>query len=157
MVAREYVPNEKLCQLSQNLNDMVGVIKKYDPSNQTHIWLVHNGDSQGFMPSVVLEPYKPVQAAEATDLMDFNDESHNQSSLENKRNSLNLLLRPIVEEYCIAIFDFRAISDNMIDLVDGNIYQVHEKQDKKGNKDWWLVESDNNIGYVPRTYVKLLD
>jgi hypothetical protein len=70
---------------------------------------------------------------------------------------LNLLLRPIVEEYCIAIFDFRAISDNMIDLVDGNIYQVHEKQDKKGNKDWWLVESDNNIGYVPRTYVKLLD
>ena len=46
---------------------------------------------------------------------------------------------------------------NMIDLIDGDIYQVLEKHDKQGNVDWWLVESNENIGYVPRTYLKILD
>lgn len=112
-----------------------------------------NVESQGFIPSAVLEPYKPLHAT-ATDLIDFKEE---EETLEAKRNSLNVPLRPIVEEYCIAVFDFKAISDNMMDLIDGDIYQVLEKHDKKGNPDWWLVESNKSIGYVPRTYVKLLD
>lgn len=117
------------------------------------VLFIYNIESQGFIPSAVLELYKPLQAT-AADLIDFKEE---EETLEAKRNSLNVSLKPLVEEYCIAVFDFEAISDNMMDLVDGDIYQVLEKQDKKGNSDWWLVESNKNVGYVPRTYVKLLD
>ena len=46
----------------------------------------------------------------------------------------------------------------MIDLVEGKIYKLREKCDKKGDSSWWLVESsDDKIGYVPSNYVKLLD
>lgn len=46
---------------------------------------------------------------------------------------------------------------NMIDMNEGDIYQVLEEHDKQGNGEWWLVESNNKIGYVPKSYIKLLD
>ncbi len=47
---------------------------------------------------------------------------------------------------------------NMLNLKDGEVYQVVEKQDKHGNSDWWMVKSTNaSYGYVPRTHVKLLE
>lgn len=46
----------------------------------------------------------------------------------------------------------------MIDLVEGKIYKLKEKCDKRGDGEWWLLEShENKIGYVPQSYVKLLD
>ena len=46
----------------------------------------------------------------------------------------------------------------MLDLIDGEIYKVIEKCDKKNDPEWWLIENKNNFrGYVPRSYVKLLD
>ena len=58
----------------------------------------------------------------------------------------------------MAIFDFKAVRSNMIGLKNGDIYQVIDKHDQHDNPDWWLVQSDeNNFGYVPRTYIKLLD
>lgn len=164
-VTKEYSANIKLCQLSLNLNDIVGLIKPYDPSNQKHIWMVHNGETKGFIPCDVLEPYiEKTQTIQATqknqqnvqnNLMDFN-ENKNDISLTEKRDSLKVL-KPIIEEYCVVIFDFKAQMPNMISINDGDIVQVLEKHDKQGNSDWWLVESYKNIGYVPKTYVKLLD
>ena len=56
------------------------------------------------------------------------------------------------------MYDFRAVQSNMIDLIEGEIYKVIEKFDKKNNPEWWLVElSELKRGYVPRNYVKLLD
>jgi len=63
----------------------------------------------------------------------------------------------IIFKFCVAIFDFTAVAPNMLSLNLDEIYKVLEKNDKNGNQDWWLVESNNNIGYVPRTYIKLLD
>ena len=45
----------------------------------------------------------------------------------------------------------------MIDMSEGNIYQVLARQDKQGNPDWWLIQSDSNTGYVPKNYIKLLN
>jgi hypothetical protein len=45
----------------------------------------------------------------------------------------------------------------MINLQNGEIYKVIEKFDKKNNPDWWFVEYNGNRGYVPCSYVKLLD
>jgi len=47
---------------------------------------------------------------------------------------------------------------NTLNLQDGELYQVIEKQDKNSNPDWWLVKSTNdNYGYVPRSHVQLLN
>ena len=46
-VFKDYQPDEKLCQLSQQKNDIVGLIKPYDPAGQRHIWLVDNGFERG--------------------------------------------------------------------------------------------------------------
>ncbi len=45
----------------------------------------------------------------------------------------------------------------MINLQNGEIYKVIEKFDKKKNPEWWLVEYNSKRGYVPCSYVKLLD
>jgi hypothetical protein len=34
IVTQKYIANPKLCQLNQNINDFVGVIKDRDPANQ---------------------------------------------------------------------------------------------------------------------------
>ena len=46
---------------------------------------------------------------------------------------------------------------NMIGMSEGDVYQVLEKHDKQDNGEWWLVESNDKVGYVPRSYIKLLD
>ena len=57
------------------------------------------------------------------------------------------------------MYNFKAIAANMINLQNGEIYKVIEKFDKKNNPEWWLVEHEpsKRRGYVPCSYVKLLD
>lgn len=46
----------------------------------------------------------------------------------------------------------------MIDLVEGKLYKVKEDCDSSGNKEWWLIEDNNETtGYVPANFVQLLD
>ncbi len=54
IVSEKFVANEKLCQLSLQINDLVGLIKPYDLNNQTHRWYVDDGRAEGFVPSAVL-------------------------------------------------------------------------------------------------------
>ncbi len=61
-------------------------------------------------------------------------------------------------KFCVALFEFKASHSNMIDLLPEQIYKVVQKQDEKGNKDWWLLEYEGFFkGYAPRAYLKLLD
>ena len=48
VVSQNYVANEKLCQLQQSINDLIGLKIANDPSNQKHVWFVDNGDKEGF-------------------------------------------------------------------------------------------------------------
>jgi hypothetical protein len=126
-VSQSYVANLNLCQLKQNIDDLVGVIKKYDPGKQSHIWFVDNGSQQGFIPEAALTPY-------------YQDN-------EQKNN----------DEFCIALYNFKMLAENMIDLSEGHLYKVIEKCDKKRDAQWWLVQdSKSRLGYVPSNYVKLL-
>jgi len=43
VVTQKYIPNERLCQLGQNIYDLVGVRRTCDPSQNTDIWFVDNG------------------------------------------------------------------------------------------------------------------
>ena len=72
IVAQRYLANEKLCQLNQGINDLVGLVKSYDFNNQTHMWFMDNGETEGFIPAEALIPYK--LHIDNIDLIDLNDE-----------------------------------------------------------------------------------
>ncbi len=72
MVTQIYVANEKFCQLAQGVNDIVGLIKPYDPCQQPHMWFVDNGEKEGFVPSQALTPY--TQHGGNLNLIDLDDE-----------------------------------------------------------------------------------
>lgn len=95
LVNKEYVPNEKLCQLSMQVNDLVGMLKPYDPSGSKQIWMVYNGESKGFMPCNVLVPYEDNMPKNLISLDGI--EPDVLSRLNAKRESLKCL-NPISEE-----------------------------------------------------------
>ena len=74
VVTKKYIANKKLCQINQNINDLVGLIKPYDPANQHHIWFVDNGKSEGFIPREALTPYNEL----FQDLIDLGNDSEEQ-------------------------------------------------------------------------------
>lgn len=65
---------------------------------------------------------------------------------------------PPTPQYCVAMYNLKALTANMIDLVKNQKYRVLEKCDKRGDEQWWLLESTVNglKGYVPKSYVKIL-
>jgi hypothetical protein len=138
-VACEVEANETLCQLGQKENDLVAVVQKRDPSNQQHIWYVDNGHTKGFIPSKVLEPFTQTK----NDLICFDENDFV------KRQ----------DEICVARYNFDATQFNMINLRKDKIYKIIEKKDKKGDEQWWFVESQEtgDKGYIPSNYVKIVE
>ena len=59
---------------------MIGLIKPYDPTKQSHIWFVDNGDAEGFMPAEVLTPYE--KHTDNSDLIELNDDLSSKNRTE---------------------------------------------------------------------------
>ena len=80
VVTQKYVANAKLCQLNQNINDLVGLKIPYDPANQRHIWFVDNGLIEGFMPCSALTLYTEKYPDKNLIEFDNDDSNPNQQS-----------------------------------------------------------------------------
>lgn len=87
VVTQKYIANEKLCRLKTNINDLLGLIKPYDPAQQTHIWFVDNGDVKGFVPASALTPYN--QLYNNSNLIKFEDEENKNKSNRNSQTPHN--------------------------------------------------------------------
>lgn len=180
-MTQKYIANEKLCQLKSNINDLVAMLKPYDPAQQTHIWFVDTGAQRGFMPASALTPYS--QLYNTNNLINLDEEST--AATSSKRNSQNTTKSsnsstsgldeaavasalvdildefpppPPTPQFCIALYDLKAPASNTIDLVRNQKYRVLEKCDKRGDPEWWLVESMANglRGYVPKNYIRIV-
>ncbi|CAF0932116.1 unnamed protein product [Brachionus calyciflorus] len=144
IVTQKYVANLALCQLNQNINDLVGLKKPYNPNGDSNIWFVYNGKTEGFVPSIVLEPYQKYY--NQNNLICFDDENAQESFTSVQE-----------ERYCLAKYSLKANTPNMIDLFEGNIYRILEQSDQRGNSDWWLIESnEHGIGYAPKNYLQII-
>ncbi|RNA21157.1 dynamin-binding -like, partial [Brachionus plicatilis] len=138
MVTQRYIANVNLCQLSQNVNDIVGLKKPKSPSGDSNTWFVYNGKNEGFIPAVVLEPYKKYY--KQNNLICFDD--------ANCSGQMNY----------IAKFSLQGKTSNMINLIQGECYKLLDNKDLSGNCEWWLVEDKNgNIGYAPCNFLQLLN
>lgn len=138
IIKQRYVANLNLCQLTQNINDIVGLVKPYNPAKDPNTWFVYNGKIEGFIPAVVLEPYEKYYNQK--NLICFDEETQN-----DKKN-------------CIAKFPLKAKASNMIDLIQGEHYTIIQGADQSGNSEWLLVQDKNgNIGYAPFNYLQILN
>ena len=63
IVRQTYTPCDVLDLYAQQ-EDIVGVIKRKDPSGQDHRWYVDRGEMKGFLPQAILAPYRSSQSAE---------------------------------------------------------------------------------------------
>ena len=59
-VTENYEGDESECQLSVTANDVLVLLKPYDPIGRDHIWFVFNGETRGFLPSKILKPLNSV-------------------------------------------------------------------------------------------------
>lgn len=57
------------------------------------------------------------------------------------------------------MYEFKAFTPNMIDLVVGQKYRIVEACDKKADASWWLVENVQNghRGYAPHNFLKITE
>lgn len=62
IVRQTYTPCDVLDLYAQQ-EDIVGVIKRKDPSGQDHRWYVDRGEMKGFLPQAILAPYQKQQNA----------------------------------------------------------------------------------------------
>lgn len=138
IVKQRYVANMNLCQLAQNIDDIVGLVKPYNPAKDSSTWFVYNGQIEGFIPAVVLEPYEKYYNQK--NLICFEEEDQN-----DKNN-------------CMAKYPLQAKASNMIDLIQGEHYKIIQRADQSGNSEWWLIQDRNgNIGYAPFNYLQILN
>ncbi|GAB1611131.1 dynamin-binding protein-like isoform X2 [Argonauta hians] len=165
--------------ISVNMNDIVGVIKEQDPMGNKNKWYVDNGAVKGFVPKSVLcqfsmkdeENSKEVPErhiyAEIDDKMSV---ASNRSSCEDWRHvyeqkvetEFDLNLPPLptllaLDELYIAEYPFQSGGPNQVSLFEGQVVTILAKQDMEGNEEWWQVDADGHIGYVPAAYIRKID
>ncbi|KAH9392866.1 hypothetical protein TYRP_005956 [Tyrophagus putrescentiae] len=175
IVRQTYTPCDVLDLYAQQ-EDIVGVIKRKDPSGQDHRWYVDRGEMKGFLPQAILAPYQKQQNASlfqtqhsASDNLlplpsyenvDLLTADHRYDSVPEEEA---LILTPpstqppstTSDAVYHAAYPFKAGDQNQLSLEFGQRVLVKAKCDLQGNGEWWLVRSAlGKEGYVPANYLR---
>ncbi|XP_061472825.1 rho guanine nucleotide exchange factor 37 [Rhineura floridana] len=161
---------EKLYQVTSNISGsknmdltlqrghIVALLHDKDTKGNTNRWLVDTGGPRGYVPSEKLQPYHLVQ----------NEKPRMQmmapgGGVKKMHHSYNLPLTPSPPVHfrtpalqVVAGYPFTARSNHEVSLQAGQPVTVLEPHDKKGCKDWSLVEVNGQRGYVPSSYLVMV-
>ncbi|XP_071426387.1 rho guanine nucleotide exchange factor 37 isoform X3 [Pithys albifrons albifrons] len=158
---------DKLYQVTSNISgskdldltllrgQIVALLQTADTKGNTSRWLVDAGGPRGFVPAAKLQPYCPVQSQQpGMQMLTL------ESDTERRRHSYALpeAPKPQVATFTptfqvVAGFSFTARSPQEVNLQAGQPVVVLEPHDKKGSKEWSLVEVNGQRGYVPSSYL----
>uniref|UniRef100_A0A8B9F6X2 Rho guanine nucleotide exchange factor 37 n=1 Tax=Amazona collaria TaxID=241587 RepID=A0A8B9F6X2_9PSIT len=158
---------DKLYQVTSNISgsrdldltlqrgQVVALLQSVDTKGNTNRWLVDAGGPRGFVPAGKLQPYCPAQSQQpGMQMLTL------ESGTERRRHSYAppAAPRPRVPTFTptsqvVAGFSFAARSPQEVTLQAGQPVVVLEPHDKKGNKEWSLVEVNGQKGYVPSSYL----
>ncbi|XP_064885566.1 rho guanine nucleotide exchange factor 37 isoform X2 [Columba livia] len=149
------VSGSKDLDLTLQRGQIVALLQSMDTKGNTSRWLVDAGGPRGFVPAGKLQPYCPVQSQQPGMQMPAPE-----SSTERRRHSYASpeAPRPQVATFSPAFqvvsgFSFAARSPREVSLQAGQPVVVLEPHDKKGSKEWSLVEVNGQRGYVPSSYL----
>ncbi|XP_061228837.1 rho guanine nucleotide exchange factor 37 isoform X1 [Neopsephotus bourkii] len=158
---------DKLYQVTSNISgsrdldltlqrgQVVALLQSVDTKGNTNRWLVDAGGPRGFVPAGKLQPYCPAQSQQpGMQMLTL------ESGTERRRHShaSPAVPRPQVPTFTptyqvVAGFSFAARSPQEVTLQAGQPVVVLEPHDKKGSKEWSLVEVNGQRGYVPSSYL----
>ncbi|KAM8994159.1 rho guanine nucleotide exchange factor 37 isoform 1-T2 [Ara ararauna] len=158
---------DKLYQVTSNISgsrdldltlqrgQVVALLQSVDTKGNTNRWLVDAGGPRGFVPAGKLQPYCPAQSQQpGMQMLTL------ESGTERRRHSYapSAAPRPRVPTFTptyqvVAGFSFTARIPQEVTLQAGQPVVVLEPHDKKGNKEWSLVEVNGQRGYVPSSYL----
>ncbi|NXJ81136.1 ARH37 factor, partial [Trogon melanurus] len=149
------ISGSKDMDLTLQRGQIVALLQSVDTKGNTSRWLVDAGGPRGFVPAGKLQPYCPVQSQEPGMQMPALE-----SSMERRQHSYASpeAPRPQVAAFTpafqvVAGFSFAARSPHEVSLQAGQPVVVLEPHDKKGSKEWSLVEVNGQRGYVPSSYL----
>ncbi|KAM7101173.1 rho guanine nucleotide exchange factor 37 isoform 2-T2 [Ciconia maguari] len=149
------ISGSKDLDLTLQRGQIVALLQNADTKGNTSRWLVDAGGPRGFVPAGKLQPYCPVQSQQPGMQMPALE-----SSTERRRHSYASpeAPRPQVATFTpafqvVAGFSFAARSPQEVSLQAGQPVVVLEPHDKKGSKEWSLVDVNGQRGYVPSSYL----
>ncbi|KFP22802.1 Rho guanine nucleotide exchange factor 37, partial [Egretta garzetta] len=149
------ISGSKDLDLTLQRGQIVALLQSVDTKGNTSRWLVDAGGPRGFVPAGKLQPYCPVQSQQPGMQMPALE-----NSTERRRYSYAPpeAPRPQVATFTpafqvVAGFSFAARSPQEVSLQAGQPVVVLEPHDKKGSKEWSLVEVNGQRGYVPSSYL----
>uniref|UniRef100_A0A8D0FUB1 Rho guanine nucleotide exchange factor 37 n=1 Tax=Strix occidentalis caurina TaxID=311401 RepID=A0A8D0FUB1_STROC len=132
------ISGSKDLDLTLQRGQIVALLQSVDTKGNTSRWLVDAGGPRGFVPAGKLQPYCPVQSQQPGMQM---------PALESRLSSSFCLSQ------VVAGFSFAARSPQEVSLQAGQPVVVLEPHDKKGSKEWSLVDVNGQRGYVPSSYL----
>uniref|UniRef100_A0A8C0BKZ4 Rho guanine nucleotide exchange factor 37 n=1 Tax=Buteo japonicus TaxID=224669 RepID=A0A8C0BKZ4_9AVES len=132
------ISGSKDLDLTLQRGQIVALLQSADTKGNTSRWLVDAGGPRGFVPAGKLQPYCPVQSQQPGMQM---------PALERLPPSFPCLSQ------VVAGFSFAARSPQEVSLQAGQPVVVLEPHDKKGSKEWSLVDVNGRRGYVPSSYL----
>ncbi|NXN69086.1 ARH37 factor, partial [Himantopus himantopus] len=149
------ISGSKDLDLTLQRGQIVALLQSVDTKGNKSRWLVDAGGPRGFVPAGKLQPYCPVQSQQPGMQMPALE-----SGTERRRHSYALpeAPRPQVATFTpafqvVAGFSFAARSPQEVSLQAGQPVVVLEPHDKKGSKEWSLVDVNGQRGYVPSSYL----
>ncbi|XP_075366163.1 rho guanine nucleotide exchange factor 37 [Mycteria americana] len=149
------ISGSKDLDLTLQRGQIVALLQNVDTKGNTSRWLVDAGGPRGFVPAGKLQPYCLVQSQQPGMQMPALE-----SSTERRRHSYASpeAPRPQVATFTpafqvVAGFSFTARSPQEVSLQAGQPVVVLEPHDKKGSKEWSLVDVNGQRGYVPSSYL----
>uniref|UniRef100_A0A7M4EII7 Rho guanine nucleotide exchange factor 37 n=1 Tax=Crocodylus porosus TaxID=8502 RepID=A0A7M4EII7_CROPO len=139
------ISGSKDLDLTLQRGQIVALLHGMDTKGNTNRWLVDAGGPRGYVPAGKLQPYHPVQSQKHGTFYPL--------SLLFTEGFLSVSSCPV---QVVAGFSFAARSPQEVSLQVGQLVAVLEPHDKKGSKDWSLVEVNGQRGYVPSSYLVMV-
>ncbi|KAI2656734.1 Rho guanine nucleotide exchange factor 37 [Labeo rohita] len=144
--------------LTLNKGELVAVVSEMDTRGDRRRWLVDAGGPRGYVPASKLTRYHQM-TVEPPKSPHLNVTPSGPGPRRHSYTPGALPLPTTMTTPCFQVYagyDFTARSAHELSLRAGEPVRVVEPHDKRGNKEWSLVEARGQRGYVPSNYLTVL-
>ncbi|XP_051505864.1 rho guanine nucleotide exchange factor 37-like [Myxocyprinus asiaticus] len=144
--------------LTLSKGELVAVVSEMDTRGERRRWLVDAGGPRGYVPASKLTRYHQVTVdlppSPHLNVTPTGPGPRRHSYTPGAQPLLTIMTTPCFQVY--AGYDFTARSSHELSLRAGEPVRVVEPHDKRGSKEWSLVEARGQRGYVPSNYLAVL-
>ncbi|XP_053155604.1 rho guanine nucleotide exchange factor 37 isoform X2 [Hemicordylus capensis] len=153
------VSGSKNMDLTLQRGQIVALLHDMDTKGNTNRWLVDTGGPRGYVSPGKLQPYHLVQNQKPrvqVVVPDYGAEKTHPPSYNLPETPSTPMHFSTPAFQVVAGYTFTARSSHEVSLWAGQPVTVLEPHDKKGSKEWSLVEANGQRGYVPSSYLVMV-